>query len=405
MAQDGYIFKQGRSWFLRYRDNVMIDGVVKRKQKLKRLAPVCDQYRTTKDLEGLRDEFLQPINSGKMRPESTLTVAEFAEKHWLPWAKENCKPSTVAGYETLWKTYLAPNLKKISLRDFRTVDAASLFSDIHREHKIGRSTLLHCKSRLSGIFTLARNQGALDAPNPIEGAMIPKKAAAPLQTHAATPDEVTAILDILRKAEEWKARAAVALTFFAGLRPCEARGVRWENYVGKRLFVEQSVWHTFTTDPKTDDSASPVPVIQTLADILDHLRAEDGSPSEGPILRGPSGKPMNLDNLSKRVVIPALRLCVVCAKPESRHKADHDFELNKTVPTWRGWYSLRRGVATTVAGLTKDGMASKGLLRHTNLATTTRHYVKDVPENTLSAMNLLETLFNGCAAGATGKPS
>jgi hypothetical protein len=26
-------------------------------------------------------------------------------------------------------------------------------------------------------------------------------------------------------------------------------------------------------------------------------------------------------------------------------------------------------------------MASKGLLRHTNLATTTRHYVKDVPEN------------------------
>jgi hypothetical protein len=42
-------------------------------------------------------------------------------------------------------------------------------------------------------------------------------------------------------------------------------------------------------------------------------------------------------------------------------------------------------------------MASKGLLRHTNLATTTRHYVKDVPENTQSAMNLLETLFNGCS--------
>jgi hypothetical protein len=38
---------------------------------------------------------------------------------------------------------------------------------------------------LSGIFTLARNQGALDAPNPIQGSLIPKKAAAP-QTHAAT---------------------------------------------------------------------------------------------------------------------------------------------------------------------------------------------------------------------------
>jgi hypothetical protein len=44
-------------------------------------------------------------------------------------------------------------------------------------------------------------------------------------------------------------------------------------------------------------------------------------------------------------------------------------------------------------------MASKGLLRHSNLATTTRRYVKDVPENTLSAMNLLEMLFIECFNG------
>jgi hypothetical protein len=44
-------------------------------------------------------------------------------------------------------------------------------------------------------------------------------------------------------------------------------------------------------------------------------------------------------------------------------------------------------------------MASKGLLRHTNLATTTRHYIHDVPENTLSAMELLEKLCNECATG------
>jgi len=69
-----------------------------------------------------------------------------------------------------------------------------LLSEIHRHHKIGRTTLQHRKHRLSGIFTLARNQGALDAPNPIQGAMVPKKAAAPAKTYAATPDEVLAIL-------------------------------------------------------------------------------------------------------------------------------------------------------------------------------------------------------------------
>jgi hypothetical protein len=145
------------------------------------------------------------------------------------------------------------------------------------------------------------------------------------------------------------------------------------------LLATQSVWHTHTTAPKTEDAASPVPVIDTLADILAKVREIDGDPTSGPILRGQSGKPLNLDNLSRRVMIPLLR-----AKAIERH----------------GWYSLRRGVATTLAGLTRDGMASKGLLRHSNLATTTRHYVKDVPENTLSAMNQLEKLFNECSTGS-----
>jgi integrase len=414
MAQKGFIFKKGGSWFLRYRDNVIEGGQVRRKLECKKLAPVCDRYRSEKDLHALRDEILAPINSGKLKAESTLTVAEFAEDYWLPWARENCKPSTVAAYEWLWRTYLAPYLQDISLRDFRTVDAYNLFAEIHRQRKIGRTTLQHCKHRLTGIFTLARNQGALDGPNPIQGAMITKKAAPPAKTHAATPDEVMAILDVLEKAGERKACAAVGLMFFAGLRPGEARGARWEDFDGKRLFVRQSVWHTHTTSPKTEGSEGVVPIIEPLKLLLENLRAADGNPSTGPILRGPSGKPLNLDNLSKRVVIPALQRCEICLKLKTKHnedaagklkQAEHEFKLDESLPKWQGWYSLRRGVATTLAGLTRDGMASKGLLRHANLSTTTRHYVKDVPENTRLAMNLLEGLFNKCSTGAGGQPN
>lgn len=319
------------------------------------------------------------------------------------------KPSTVAGYEPMWNTYLEPHLQKITLRDFRTVDAAKMFAEIHRQKGIGRTTLQHCKSRLSGIFTLARNMGALDSPNPVIGAMIPKRAAAPAETFAATPDEVLTILEMLRKDGEVKARAAVALMFFAGLRPGEARGARWEDFDGKRLYVCQSVWRKFTTEPKTEKAASPVPVIETLGDILAEPRQADGNPANGPILRGPSGKPLLLDNVSKRVVMPTLRRCVVCGKQESKHEVEpneaHEFKLNESLPAWHGWYSLRRGVATTLAGFTKDGIASKGLLRHTNLATTTRHYVKDVPENTQIAMSLLETLCNQRATVSAGKPN
>jgi hypothetical protein len=85
---------------------------------------------------------------------------------------------------------------------------------------------------------------------------------------------------------------------------------------------------------------------------------------------------MNLDNLSKRVMMPL---------------------LGNAGMKWHGWYSLRRGVSTTIAGLSKDVLASKGLLRHSSLTTTMTHYIKDVPENTLSALNRLEQLFNDCS--------
>jgi hypothetical protein len=86
---------------------------------------------------------------------------------------------------------------------------------------------------LSGIFTLARNQGVLDLPNPIPGTMIPKKAAVSPDMHAVTPEEVIAILDALENAKlegrkvsrelRLKAQAAVALHASPGRNPAKNR--------------------------------------------------------------------------------------------------------------------------------------------------------------------------------------
>src|SRR5262245_45140736 len=54
----------------------------------------------------------------------------------------------------------------------------------------------------------------------------------------------------------------------------------------------------------------------------------------------------------------------------------------------------------------RDSLASKGLLRHSSVATTTqKHYIKDVPENTLEAMKRPEALCNDCATERGFKPS
>jgi transcriptional regulator with XRE-family HTH domain len=243
-----------------------------------------------------------------------------------------------------------------------------------------------------------------EEPPSLPNLAIPKKATISQETHAASPDEVLAILETREKAGEKKARAAVALMFFAGLRPGEARGVRWEDFDGKRLVVRQSIWHTYTTSPKTTGSAKPVPVIEPLGSILADLHETCGNPTSGPILRGPSGKPLDLHNLANRVVIPALKRCAVCKQSESNHdKADHDYRLDESLPKWHGWYALRRGVGTAIADLS-NSLAAKGLLRHSSVSTTERHYIKDVPESTLQAMKMLETLCNPCATSGEGKP-
>jgi hypothetical protein len=79
--------------------------------------------------------------------------------------------------------------------------------------------------------------------------------------------------------------------------------------------------------------------------------------------------------------------------------------LRKAGIAWHGWYSLRRGAATAVTALSTDSLAAKGILRHSGVSTTERHYIKDVPESTLQAMKRLETLCKERAAAEGVKPN
>ena len=364
--QEGYIWRKGRSWYGRWWEDVLVDGRVVRKQRSRQLADYCDRYRSRKDVQPLLEEILRPLNAGKLRPESTLTVAEYVEQCYLPHIEAELKPSTIAGYKDLWDRYLAPRLQRAILRDYRCVDATRLLTQIYDNHRVGRKTLRHCKALLHAIFTFAKQQGVMDGINPITEAGIPRKAAASKPTHAATADVVAAMLSTLTGT----ARVEIALMYFAALRPGEARGLRWQDNDGKRLFVRRSVWRTHIVEPKTEESIAPVPICEPLAAILAEHR--NGSYSTY-ILSGPSGKPINLHNLAARVVRPA---------------------LTKAGIPWSGWYSLRRGAAT-VATQVESPLAAKGLLRHSNLATTEQHYIKDVPAETLRAAEKMGGRWEG----------
>jgi integrase len=384
-TQNGTIKRIGPSWYGRWREDVIENGQTVRKQRFEKLCDVDDRYRTKADVRPLLTEKLQASNEGRTDARSSLTLATFVSDFYLPYGRENLKPSTIHGYTKLWRDALCSYVGEIRLRDFKTVDAANLLKTLACRGW-GRRSLQHAKSLLSGIFTYAKNLGVLDGNNPVQGTMIPRKAPPPADTHASTPEEVTDILELFQRAKgvtprfRLQAQVAIGLVYFAGLRPGEARGVRWEDYDGKILRVKQSVWRKHTTPPKTESAAKPVPVIEPLRELLIQLRSVEGDPTSGPILKGVSGKPLNFDMLAREVILPTVR------NPEN-------YESGAKQVSWHGYYAFRRGIATLASSVARDPMAAKGLLRHTSVNTTLKHYIKDIPQVTENAMTLVEELF------------
>jgi integrase len=226
------------------------------------------------------------------------------------------------------------------------------------------------------VWPLSQSINTLEGGNPFRYAKVPKRTERKREMPATTAQGV---VDMLSAVLDTKAKAAIALTYFGGLSPSEARCAVWENYDGHTLRITQSVWRTHAGRTKTESREQPIPIIEPLRVILAQLREAGGNPTVGPILRGSraSAKPLNLDNLAQRVIRPA---------------------LSKAGIKWNGWYANRRGAGTIATALAKDnGLAAKGLLHHANLSTTTQYYVKGVPAETQLAMEKVEQLFQRCS--------
>ncbi len=392
--QRGNIFRRGRYWLGRWREDVMVEGVadcrctpvnptrhIERRQHAEKLAPVCDRYRVASDVETILQEKLKPLNDGKQTVESTMSVAKFGDEVFLPHADKETRPSTAHGYRSNWLRYLRPRLQKITVRDFRCVDATRLLADIHRAHDLNMTTMKHLKALLSGIFTYAKQLGAIDGVNPVTDAGISRKVRAPKPTHAYSVQEISDMLAAL----DGTAKLAVALMFFTGLRPSEASGLQWTDYDAKTktIRVTRSRWRGADGETKTASSKAPIPVPQWLADLL------DAAPQVSEyVLTSATGLPADLHNLAARTIRPALAKCSVCRK--EKHAANgHEY---KPAGVWHGFYAGRRGCATLATSL-ETPLAAKGILRHGNIATTEAHYIKSVPEDTLRAVAKIDALF------------
>src|SRR6202521_5605371 len=96
------------------------------------------------------------------------------------------------------------------------------------------------------------------------------------------------------------ASAVIATAAFTGLRRSDLRGLRWSDFRDGQFFITHTVWNTSARDKtKTPDATAPVPVLKSLAKILEAHRGDANE--AGYIFAGPKNRrPLNLTNLAPR---------------------------------------------------------------------------------------------------------
>ena len=247
-----------------------------------------------------------------------------------------------------------------------------MLNQIAEESELSHTSLKHIKWFLVAALNYAKQVDALQSDgNPMEHTSVPKGAASE-ETKAYSLKEIISMIAALE--DEPVAGALIATAAFTGLRRSELRGLRWPDYRHGQFFITHTVWNTSARDKtKTIDAKAPVPVLNLLAKVLE---AHRNGASEGYVFVGPkNGRPLNLANLARRVIVPKLKAA--------------------GVQCWSGWHGFRRGLATNLYELGEDETTIQAILRHADVKTTRRHYIKKnvVTKESKQVMNRLAQVF------------
>ena len=382
--QRGRIYKHHGSWLLQFYDDVLVDGKPTRKRKSVKLAPANKEFPTKRSVLLLAEKHLAPANSGQLQPESAIRLTDYIEKVYLPAAEKRLRPSTVKDYKEIFHQHLKHRLGELRLRDFRTVHGQRI---MHSIPDVGHARLLRIRAVLSAVLMHAIRTGVLDGANPMHLVSVPGKPKK-FKGHAYSVPEIESML--IRTTGV--ARIVIATAALTGLRLSELRGLRWSDFDGENLNVKRSVWRTIVGGTKTEVSENAVPVLPLLQAALKKHRGD--APDEAYIFAGKKRKqPLNLHNLARRIIKPAIEHCIKCEKSSADHeKTDHPFELDPTF-RWEGWHSFRRGLGSNLYELGVKPKVIQAILRHGDLSTTMKYYVETPTEESRDALQIFEDSF------------
>ncbi|MGA3315462.1 MAG: site-specific integrase [Candidatus Korobacteraceae bacterium] len=368
---------EGNWWYIKVRQDDIVNGERKRVQKRVRLAPATAKLR---EVQKLRDEHLRPMNQGLQTVGSATAFATYVQEIYMPTEMPLLASSSQSRYAGVIKNYLLPVFGKSALRDIGTLQAQTYFASL------GGKGLQHASQHkirtvLAAVLGSAVKYRYL-VKTPMDGVRLaPQK----MGRRVTKPNITFAQFeDIISRMQEPYA-TMVYVAVFSGLRISELIGLRWEDVWEFALNVDERCCRGDWSQPKSEASNAAVPVPRHVIERIHRLKllTVDGKcghavrkyklvKSDGPgdlvFQSVRQGKPMRDNNILVRHIKPAARAAGI---------------------KWVNWRCLRTSYGTWQH---RAGVAMKdiqGNMRHSRMSTTADIYVQDIPESRRRAVDSL----------------
>jgi integrase len=191
--------------------------------------------RTKREAEAKRAELVHQANTGVLTsPKGTL--GEFIERWLNDYGKQHLSPTTLQGYQSIYRSGIAPTLGKIQLKALRPEHIQKYYTD-KLASGISSTTVNHHAMVLHKILETAVKWQIL--PRNVADSVSPPRIRQ-TEMHTLTEEQVD---PVLAEAEHTPYFALFSLALFTGMRQSELLALRWQDIdlTGAELSVSRAM--------------------------------------------------------------------------------------------------------------------------------------------------------------------
>lgn len=254
--------------------------------------------RPGRELRKIIDRETGILRGADAKASSSVGLEWFALNRWLPMRESTWRKSTRITNMHILSTYIFPSWGSVSLKDVTGPETATWLAKMA---KVYSPTIIHkCRVYLKSITAEAVDQEYLQR-DPLRKLPMPQmeEGDRPVIT-AFEARRVIAELPTLRD------KLIFQVLLLTGVRPSELFALRWQDWDGTSLSIDEGVVRGDVGKLKTKAAKARVAVPAALAPLIEQWKAEVvGGGTRDWMFPSEKGTPLRIDGWSRRILKPA----------------------------------------------------------------------------------------------------